>query len=276
MLTLNQAKQELGINLVDTGDDTELSRNVRQIIARVRQITMRGIAWGCDKVTSVNSKARLRVIGHGFRTGQKIKAVGSGITAIDSAANHTITVIDRDTIELTVDGEMETGEFTIHPLTVELVTPISSDRLWLPEKITPCISIDLLEDLEEENTWTDIDDADYFTQPEDVRGHKIVEIIRTEGMFSLPISVRRGQYPLRRRTDKKTVRISVYQGADILPEEIIMAGTSLICDLWEKAGRGKDEKSFSFEDVQRQQLAGEEQMTCMIGPWSSLNTWLAR
>lgn len=276
MLTLTQAKQELGIETPDTGDDPELSRLIRQIIHRIRQITMRGIAWTCDRVDSVSSKARLRVIGHGFRTGQTAKIRGSGLSALDNATSHTLTVINQDTIELTVDGELLECQFTVHPLVTELVTPINSDRMWIPEKLTPLLEVKQIDDLIDDNTWEEIDDADYFFEPTDVRGQKIVEVIRTEGAFLIPMHVRRGQYALRKRSSQKTARIAVWTGSDIPPEEIVMAGTSLVCDLFERKGEGKDQASYSFEDVQRSAMSGVERMACLVGPTSVLNSWIAR
>jgi hypothetical protein len=276
MLTLTQVKQEIGIDTPDSGDDPELSRLVRQVIHRIRQITMRGIAWTCDRVESVGSKARLRVIGHGFRTGQTAKIRGSGLSALDNATSHTLTVINQDTIELTVDGQLLECHFTVHPLATELVTPINADRVWVPEKLTPLLEVKSIDDLIEVNTWEEISSSDYFFEPSDVRGKKIVEVVRDEGTFLIPMHVRRGQYALRTRSNQKTVRISAWTGSDIPPEEIVMAGTSLICDLHERRGTGKDRASYSFEDVQRTGMTGEERMACLVGPTSPLNSWIAR
>ena len=275
MLTLTQAKAEIGISTPDSGDDVELSRNIRQVVTKIRRHTLRGVAWICDKVDSVDSKARLRVIGHGLRTGQQIKIVGSGLSALDDAT-HTVTVINADTLELAVDGALETCEFTIHPKITELITPIRSDRMWIPSRLTPLIEINKIEDLDSNTSWVEIDSDYWYTQPEDVRGYNTIEVLRTEGTFAVPITVRRGQFPLRTRGVSKTVRLTVYGGADIVPEDVTMAGLSLICDLWERSGTGKDEGSYSFEDVQRSPMQGVEKHEALVGPMSVLNSWIAR
>lgn len=272
MITLNQAKNELGIDLPDSGDDTELSRNVAQIITRIRRETKRGIAWVCDRVESVSSKARLRVIAHGFRTGQVVKIVGSGNNSIDAV--HTITVINEDTIELSVDGTIDATKFTIHPRTTIDLVPHQSTRFWVPEAITPCLEIIEIQDNVIDDDWTTISSTDWFAK--NVRGEKVVEVQRKLGSFQVPVNTRRGQWGLRTLGTTETVRISVYAGTDIPPSDVEMAALSLVCDLYERAGRGKDEASFSFEDVRRQAMSGEERQSHILSPQSVINSWVAR
>lgn len=274
MLTLNQAKIELGITSSDTGSDTELSRSIRQIISRIRQQTMRGIAWVCDRVLSVNSNAQLRIIGHGWRTGQIVKVSGSSVTALNDV--HTITVIDSDTIEVNIDvgNDIENTQFTVHPKTIKYIIPLNMNRIWLPEQITPCLEIVEIADNDGDNTWTALESDTWFAN--NVSSQKIVEVERIEGVFLVPIEVRRGQYGLRIRGAKETVRITVYDGADIPPEEMVLAALSLVCDMYERAGRGKDEASFSFEDVRRQAMTGLERQEHVLSPTSVINSWVAR
>jgi hypothetical protein len=272
MITLNQAKHELGIDLPDSGDDIELSRNVAQIITRIRRETGRGIAWVCDRVESVNSKARLRVVAHGFRTGQVVKIVGSGHNLIDNV--HTITVINQDLIELGVDGTIDEAQFTIHPrISLDLI-PRKSQSFWVPEELTPCLEIIEIQDNEIDDTWTTISSNDWFAKR--VKGEKVVEVIRKLGSFRVPVNTRRGQYALRTLGATETVRIAVYGGTDIPPEDVTLAALSLVCDLYERAGRGKDESSFSFEDVRRQAMSGEERQSHVLSPKSVINSWVAR
>lgn len=274
MLTLNQAKIELGITLSDTGSDTELSRSIRQVIGRIRQQTMRGIAWVCDRVLSVNSEAQLRVIGHGWRTGQIVKCNGSTFAGLNAV--HTITVIDRDTIEVNIDvaEDIENTEFTVHPKTVKDIVPTKPNRLWIPEQMTPCLSIVEIADNDGDNDWTALASDDWFAN--DVAGKKIVEVERIEGVFLVPIDVRRGQWGLRTRGAKETVRITVYEGSDVPPDAMVLAALSLVCDMYERAGRGKDEASFSFEDVRRQAMTGLERQEHVLSATSVINSWVAR
>jgi hypothetical protein len=272
MITLNQAKHELGIDLPDSGDDAELTRNVAQIITRIRQQTSRGIAWVCDRVDSVNSKARLRVIAHGFRTGQVVKIVGSGNNSIDAV--HTITVINQNLIELSVNGTIEETEFTLHPRTTIDIVPRSSTRIWLPESVTPCFEIIEILDNDKDNDWIALSGTDWFAS--NVKGEKAVEVTRKVGTFPVPVNTPRGQWNLRKVGTTETVRLSVYAGADIPPSDMAMAALSLVCDLFERAGRGKDESSFSFEDVRRQAMSGEERLSHVLSPTSVINSWVAR
>lgn len=272
MLTLNQAKLELGIASPDSGDDIELSRAIRQVIARIRQQTLRGIAWVCDQVDSVSTKAQLRVIGHGFRTGQVVKIAGSGVTALDAV--HTIRVVNQDTIEVNVDASLQDVEFTVHPRLSQDIIPKRADHIWLPEELTPCLEIFQLLDGNDDNTWTALAQSDWFANR--VVGEKVVEVERVTGSFLVPIDVRRGQFGLRTRGAKETVRVIVYSGADIPPQEVVTAGLSLVCDMYERAGRGKDEASFSFEDVRRQAMTGLERKEHILSPTSVINSWVAR
>lgn len=272
MLTLNQAKIELGIALPDTGSDTELSRVIRQVIARIRQQTMRGVAWVCDQIDSVASNAQLRVIGHGWRTGQIVKIVGSGITAVDDV--HTITVINRDTIQLDVDGELSECEFTLHPKVTKDIVPTAQYRVWLPEQITPCLEIIEISDNVSEDEWTLLDSTAWFAN--NVAGQKVVQVERKDGIFLVPINIRRGQYGLRIRGIKETVRITVYEGSDVPPEEIVLAGLSLVCDVTDRQGSGKDESSFSFRGMSRSSMTGQERQEHILSATSVINSWVAR
>jgi hypothetical protein len=272
MLTLSQAKLELGIAGPDSGDDTELSRAIRQVIARIRQQTMRGIAWVCDHVENVENKAHLRVIGHGWRTGQTVKINGSGVTALDDV--HVIRVVNQDTIEINVDTSLEGVEFTVHPRIAKDIIPKRQERIWIPEELTPCLEIVQLLDNDGNNDWTAVSADAWFAN--NVAGEKIVEVERIEGSFLVPIEVRRGQFGLRTRGAKETVRVIVYGGSDVPPQEVVLAGLSLVCDMYERAGRGKDEASFSFEDVRRQALTGQERQEHILSPTSVINSWVAR
>lgn len=272
MLTLSQGKTELGIALSDSGDDGELLCAIRQVTARIRQQTMRGIAWVCDKVETVDEKARLRVIGHGLRTTDIVKVVGSGVGELDDV--HVITVIDDDTIEIDVEADVEGRPFTVHPRRSKSIVPTRPDRIWVPEVLTPCLEVVQIEDNNGQDEWTVVSGSHWFTENEP--GDKIVEIERTAGLFKVPIEVRRGQFALRTRGAKKTVRVTVYEGSPIQPGEIVLAALSMVCDLYERAGRGKDEASFSFEDVRRQAMTGIERQEHVLSPTSVINSWVAR
>jgi len=273
MITLSQLKQELGIKPVDSGNDPWLQTIIRQVVARIRQETSRGIAWACDSVSIVSSKPRLRVIGHGWRTGQVVKVVGSGITALD--AQHTITVIDQDTIQVDASASaLEQVDFTVHPRVIRDIIPFRNDRIWVPEQGTPCLEISEVADNTGQNEWTALAADDWFAPK--VKGEQVVEVLRKNGTFKVPIEIRRGQFGLRARGATETVRLTLFEGADIPPSEVTLAAISLCCDMYGRAGRGKDEGSFSFDDMSRTQLSGEERLTHVLSPTSVINSWVAR
>lgn len=275
MLTLAAAKQELGIGSTNTGRDADLLRDIRQVIARIRQITDRGIAWVSDSITQSDANVLVQCVGHGFLTGQVVTVYGSNSEpSIDG--EHTITKVDADhftipTITLTADGT----EASIHPLVVKQFKPIARERLWIPEQITPFLSLEELADVENDGTWTAIDTADY-EMPENPHVTKAVEINRLTGWFPMGFEYPRGQYGLRRRSRENTVKATVFAGMPIAPEEVVMAGLSMVCDLWERYGRGKDESSFSFEGTSRSSMTGDERREHIFSPDSVLASWRAR
>jgi len=164
---------------------------------------------------------------------------------------------------------------TIHPFTVIEANASSQTRLWVPEQVTPFLSIDTLEDRISDTEWEEVDADDYDILDDQTRC-KAVQIHRTTGTFPGAVRFDRHQWGLRQRSRFKMSRLSLWAGAPILPEEVVMAGLSMVCDLWARAGRGKDESSFSYEGTNRSSMSGDERMSHVLSPESVLLSWTAR
>ena len=275
MLTLNAVKSETGIATTNTGDDADLLRVIRQVVSRIRQRTDRGIAWVTDSVKASGTAAIVRVIGHGWRTGQIISVAGSNSTpTIDG--ERTITRVDEDTISIPSVTITTEGTFaTLHPKLTKEICAASAVRLWIPEQITPFLSVEAIYDRLDDDTWELVDDADYEIT-DDTTVEKAIQVNRITGSFPRSVQYPRGQYALRERSRKTTVKVIVWAGTPVLPEEIVMAGLSMVNDMWERAGRGKDEASFSYEGTSRSSMTGDERKEHLLSPESILASWQAR
>ena len=277
MLTLSAVKSEIGIASSNTGDDADLFRIIRQVVSRIRQRTERGIAWVTDHVEQAGSAVKIRVIGHGWRTGQVVTIAGSNCTpTIDG--QHTISRIDEDHItipSITLTTVSDATFATLHPRMTKEMRSISGDRMWVPEQLTPFLSIDALYDREIDDSWTEVD-TDHYELLDDPTSQKAVQINRLEGAFTRAIAYPRRQYGLRERSRLTTIKITVWTGAPVVPDEVVMAGLSLVNDMWERAGRGKDESSFTFEGSSRSVMTGDERREHLLSPDSIIASWIAR
>lgn len=275
MLTLTAVKSEMGVSASDTGEDLSLQRAIRQVVARIRQRTDRGIAWVTDKIEAEGTTAVVRVIGHGWRTGHVVYVQSANSTpTIDG--QRTITRIDEDTISIPSVTITTSGTFaTLHPQVTKEICAISPVRLWIPEQLTPFLSVSAIYDRLQDDTWQLVKSADYEVG-RDSEIEKAIEIVRLTDSFPQAIRFPRGQYALRRRSRTTTVKVVLYTGTTIVPEEIVMAGLSLVNDIWERAGRGKDESSFSFEGTSRSSMTGDERRDHLLSPDSILASWQAR
>jgi hypothetical protein len=277
VLTLSAVKSEIGIAASNTGDDADLLRVIRQVVARIRQRTDRGIGWVTDSIVQDGAAVRLRVIGHGWRTGQVVKIAGSNCgPTIDG--EKTITRVDEDHItipSITLGTVPENAFATLHPKQTKEISAISSVRAWVPEQLTPFLSINEIHDRAPTDAWELVSAIDYELQ-DDPTVSKAVQIIRFTGAFLRAVKYPRGQYGLRERSRVTTIKISVWAGAPVIPDEVVMAGLSLVNDVWERAGRGKDEASFSFEGTSRSVMSGDERREHLLSPDAILSSWTAR
>lgn len=277
VLTLASVKSEMGIAVSNTGDDADLLRVIRQVVARIRQRTDRGIAWVTDSIEQNGSAVQLRVLGHGWRTGQLVKIEGSNCTpTIDG--QRTITRVDEDHVSIpaiTLTDVAEKPYATIHPKITKEMRNSSNTRLWVPEQVTPFLSVESISERTVGEAWEIIDSADYDVT-DDPTNSKAVEIVRSEGTFPRATRYPRGQYGLRERSNYTTVKITVWAGTPIVPDDVVMAGLSMVNDVWERAGRGKDEQSFSFEGSNRTSMSGDERREHLLSPDAILSSWTAR
>lgn len=275
MLTLTAVKSEMGILSTNTNDDADLLRLIRQIVSRIRQRTDRGIAWVTDNIEASGANAIVRVIGHGWRTGQTVKITGSDCTpTIDG--ERVITRVDEDHVTIPAITITTPGTYaTLHPKSERQLPAITPTRLWIPEQITPFLSVCEVHDKLQDNTWSLVDAADYELS-DNPEVSKAIQIYRLNGSFPQAVNYRRGQYGLAQRSKITTVKVSVWAGTPILPDEIVMAGLSLVNDIFERAGRGKDEASFSFEGTSRSAMSGDERRDHLLSPESILASWQAR
>jgi len=277
MLTLSAVKSEMGISATNTDENADLFRIIRQVVSRIRQRTDRGIAWVTDSITasSAGTEAVVEVIGHGWRTGQVVWIESSNCTPTINGVR-TITRIDEDhisipTITLTVPGTFA----TLHPQVTVEIRATNSARIWVPEQITPFQSVVSIYDRLSDDSWSLVAPADYEI-PLYPETQKAIEINRLTGSFTQAVEFPRGQWGLRRRSRTTTVKVTVYTGMVIVPDEIVMAGLSMLNDVYERAGRGKDESSFSFEGTSRSSMSGDERMSHLLSPDAILASWQAR
>ena len=277
VLTLTAVKSELGISKSNTNDDADLMRVIRQVVGRVRQRTDRGIAWVTDEMVQSSTAVRLRVIGHGWRTGQVVKITGSNSTPTLDGVK-TITRVDEDHItipDITLTETPESLFATLHPRLTKECVALKAERLWVPEQLTPFLEAYQIHDRDVDDSWTLVDPEDYEI-PDDPTREKAVLINRLTGVFVRSVKYPRGQYALRERSRTTTVKVSVYSGTPVVPEEIVTACLSLVCDMWERAGRGKDEASFSFEGTSRSTMTGDERREHLLSPEAVISSWTAR
>jgi hypothetical protein len=277
VLTLSAVKSETGIVTSNTGDDADLLRVIRQVVSRIRQRTDRGIGWVTDSIVQDGSAVRLRVIGHGWRTGQLVKIAGSNCTpSLDG--ERSITRVDEDHVTIpaiTVSAFAENSFATLHPKQTKEIRALSSERAWVPEQLTPFLEINEIHDRAANDDWGLINADDYELQ-DDPTVSKAVQINRITGAFPKAVKYPRGQFGLRERSRTTTIKISVWAGAPVMPEEVVMAGLSMVNDVWERAGRGKDESSFSFEGTSRSVMSGDERREHLLSPDAILSSWTAR
>jgi hypothetical protein len=277
VLTLSAVKSEMGIASSNTGDDADLLRVIRQVVARIRLRTERGIAWVTDNVEQAGSAVKIRVIGHGWRTGQVVRIAGSNCTpTLDG--EKTITRVDEDHItipSITLTDVPDSMFATLHPKSTKEVRAISTNRMWVPEQITPFLSVEAIYDRQSDDSWDEVDSDDYEVV-DDPTVQKAVQINRLTGSFVRGVQYPRRQYGLRERSKFTTIKIEVWAGAPVVPDDVVMAGLSMVNDMWERAGRGKDEASFSFEGTSRSVMSGDERREHLLSPDAILSSWIAR
>lgn len=273
MLTLRAVKQELGLPVDDATSDASLKRYIRQIVARIRQRTGRAIAWECDSVENGATTADLRVIGHGMRTGDFAWVTCPDSTPAIGAA-YAVTVVDPDTIRITVTLTKPGRSGMIHPKLTAEFRSNRADYCWIPQRWVPLLDIVELYFREDETTWTlqDSDDYRLIQDPVMPKAAKI-EWLGTSGGFPVWINFPRSQYALRELSQANNVRMVFYAGHDRVPDELQMAAESLVMDIWENSGGPKDLQSVSEGGVSSTRMSGPERMGHLLSPDSVISSW---
>lgn len=277
MLSLSSVRNELGIDPSDDTYDADLKRFIRQVVARIRQRTNRYICWQTDQIVQEGNNLVLRCVGHQLKTGEIIRVVGSDtVPSVD--ADYTITVRDRDTIVIPYSaGDLsDDGTYaTLHPKWVAEFPATDHRMLWVPQRYLPLLIVDRIEVRDALDEWTVLDPSDYRLTSDDDTA-KALAIERLSGVWPVDYTVPRYQYRLARRSGLNNIRMVFYAGTATVPDEIVMAGESLVCDLWERQGGGKDVASVSFEGVSATRLQGTERESHVHSPDNVLVTWAAR
>ena len=86
----------------------------------------------------------------------------------------------------------------------------------------------------------------------------------------------RHQYALARQSGLDNHRLTFYAGTSTVPKDVVMAGESMVCDLFERQGGPKDVASRSFEGVTSSSMQGAERASHVFSPESMMATWAAR
>lgn len=275
MLTLTEARLEIGLEEGDTTDDADLSRSIRQVVSRIRQRTERFIAWRTDSITQVNTDVHIRCIGHQLNTGETVRVENSDCTpSLDGV--HIVSVLNEDTLVITGETITEPGtRATLHPLWAADFVGLESNPIWIPQQYLPLLEITQVSVRTSLTEWEAVDATDYFQSTDDDQA-KAMSLTRTSGCWPVVRAFPRYQHALARRSNLKNIRVQFYCGTRTVPHDIEMAGLSMVCDLYEMQGGPKDLQSTSFEGVSSQRMTGVEAQSHVFSPESVMMSWVAR
>ena len=275
MLTLKSVKQELGYPNENATSDEELKRYIRQVTGRIRQRTGRLIAYACDDIQKGTTTADLRVIGHGLRTGDYIYVEGSDTTP-SADGEYQVTVVDVDTLRITKTLTKAGRAATVHPKLTAEFRSVREDYCWIPQRWVPLLEITKLYFRSDQTTWT-LQDSSYYRLVQDPVLPKAAKIewIGSSGGFPVWTEFPRGQWGLRQKSSAVNVRMEFYAGTDRVPDEIQMAGESLVMDMWEMSGGPKDLQSVGEGGVSSTRMSAAERKDHLLSPDSIISSWRA-
>ena len=275
MLTLSNVKAELGITVAD--HDTDLTRMIRQTVSRIRQRTQRKICWQIQSITDTGTVYLINSIGHGLQTGETVKIQNSDCAPVIDG-DHVITRVDADNFSVPQSAGALTSSGSsgsAHPLWAFEFASMNQRFLWIPQIYMPLITVSQVEVRTALETWEIVDATDYERSSEDSEA-KAMALVALDDYWPVTRSYPRYQYALSRTSNLNNVRVTAYVGTYFTPDEIQMAGHSMVADLFERQGGPKDIAGTSFEGVSVNKLAGVERKEGIWSPESVLMSWRAR
>jgi hypothetical protein len=278
MLALRDIKVELGVPVEYTDSDVILTRYAAQVTAMIRQRTGRGIFWHVDRITVTGPVIEISSIAHGLRVGDKFKLKGS-TTSTSVDGEYTVTAVpDHHKVQAAWGGAAVTGgttqQATLHPLMTVEVIATKARQLWMPQQILPYLEIDEVHDrIALTGTEWSLVDPSYYRQSRSPKDAKALFLERITGQWALWSSFTRGQFALHRPAAIGTAKVAVFAGTDVLPMDLQMAAHSLVCDMFERQGTGKDITGMSFEGQTQQKMQGQERAEHMLSSQRLIDNW---
>lgn len=271
MLSLHEIKSELFGPKADTktADDDVLSRYCSEAIWNARGVLGRPFCWRVDRIEKDGATLRIRSFGHGLVAGESVKIVGSTTTPSVDATYTVASVYSENEIVVAFAGASLSGGLVqrafLHPQkTIELI-PTSLDSTWVPQQVLPWQSLVQIDKRVSRSEWEEVPDEEYtIPTPDDMPPHRSLRIDRVTGTWPLWVRFIRGQHAMPARSRMKTLRLTYWAGATQMPSDLRTALHSLVFDLYEMQGSGKDEESFSYEGVTTKKLSGEERKARLL------------
>jgi len=287
LLTFADIKSELGIDLDDTDTDPSIARILRMVCSRIRQQTGRQIHWVADRfsVASNGTTVDCRCIGHGLTSGATAKIASSTTNSSVDGTYTNVTRINQDslrfTLETAIDSELIeewndaglTASAVLHPTQSVECQPTSPRDIWVPQRALPWLEATTLAIWTGE-TWTALDSDDWYSQfdSEPAKAGRLC----TEGTFEIPGQVLPKRLGLRKRSTDRNYRITYRAGASECPGDVQMAAMSLVCDMFELEGGGKDHQSESHEGSSLTRMSGDERREHLLSADNVISSWKAR
>lgn len=266
MLSLHELKSELFGKQADTKtkEDESLSRFCAEAVWNARSTLGRPYCWRVDKIEKSGATLRIRSFGHGLSAGDTIKIVGSTTTPSVDATYTIASVYSENEIVVAFAGDSLSGGLVqrtayLHPRrTIEFV-PTGLQSLWVPAQVLPWQSIVSIEERIGQSEWETVESTEYSVgAPDDMGPARAVRLDRVTGTWPQWVRFIRGQHALPVRSRMKTLRIVYWAGASQMPSDLRTAVNSLVFDLYDMEGGGKDEESYSYEGATQRRLSGEE------------------
>ena len=286
LTTIQTVKDELGIKAENRDYDALIARNLKSTCARVRQQTNRWIHWAADNfnVAANGTTVTCRCLQHGIVNGTSIKVVAS-TTTTSLDGQYVVTRVDGDTLAFTMTSPVSggsrdawnlagvTASAVIHPQHTIECRPTTIRDLWVPQRALPWQSVTEIAYWDGDN-FVPLDADEWYTQfdQEPALAGRLVSV----GSWYIPMEVHRGRIGLTGRSTARPYRIRYWAGAPECPGDILLATLSLMGDLVELTGGGKDRQSESHEGSSVTRMSGDERREHPLSPTAILANWRAR
>lgn len=287
LLTFADIKSELGIDHAETDMDSSIARCLRMVCGRIRQQTGRKIHWTADNfsVASDGTTVTCRCINHGLSSGATIKVVSSTTESSIDATYTNITRLNQDQLRFTLGTAISSGNISdwndtgltasavIHPTQTVECQPTTPRDIWVPQNALPWLEATELARWDGDS-WEALSSGDWYPQfdMEPVKAGRLC----TEDTFEIPGQMLHRRYGLRSRSTDRNYRITYRAGASECPGDIQMAAMSLVCDLIELEGGGKDHQSESHEGSSLSRMSGDERREHLLSADNVISNWRAR